>query len=95
MEEIKFDEKNKIGRYYLENKNRLGYGQQGAVFKAYDLNKNEFAIKEILIENMLKSNENIDKYMIRINHPNIVRYDHLFKSNQYYYIVMELCCGIF
>lgn len=64
----------------------LGSGAQGCVFKGY-FNNEEVAIKKV------KSKEEANvKHLIRLNHPNLIKFKGVsFNDEKFYCIVMEYC----
>lgn len=86
MKEIK-----EINGYYMDLNSKLGEGMEGTVFKASDLNQNEFAIKQMKLRRTIEE----FKILSNINHPNIVGCYDFLKTKNNYYLVMELCEGFF
>lgn len=70
----------------LKNLQWLGSGAQGCVFKG-SLNNEEVAIKKV------KSKEEANvKHLMRLNHPNLVKFKGVsFNAEKFYCIIMEYC----
>jgi serine/threonine protein kinase len=81
-------------KFMIEN-HKLGSGSFSEVFLGTDLsNQQKVAIKKISLtqkNNILQKIDQEVSIMQKINHPNIVKYYDVIKSNDYLYIVMEYC----
>lgn len=78
-----------MNRY--SNKKIIGIGITSTVYKAFDKNKQEVAIKKIKIDtisNKFKSETDIIK---RLNHKNILKFIEILYHKEHIYIVSELC----
>ena len=77
----------------------LGRGSCGEVYLSKKRGKNEyFATKKI--DRITADQENTKKYLLneinilkQLNHPNIIKYEDIKKTKDYYYIVTEYCNG--
>ena len=88
-----------LDQYDVDNKNPLGSGAYGKVFKATNKkdNKIQRAIKAVK-----KSGLSTDELMLlhrelailsKLDNPNIARYYENFEDDNFLYICMELCQG--
>jgi serine/threonine protein kinase len=64
----------------FDDKVRLGEGAYGSVFPG-TFQGNNVAVKRVLVINA--TNENEEKIMQQLNHPNIVKLFHFYSENDY------------
>ncbi|CAD8097825.1 unnamed protein product [Paramecium sonneborni] len=85
-----------FGKYFYEEKNLLGSGAFGKVYRGFDTeNKIEVAIKVSSTKNVRKEVlailENEIQMMKRLEHPNLIQLYDVFEQNDEKIVVMELC----
>ena len=86
----------KVGNYVLTNK--LGSGNFGEVWKAFDEIKKDFVAVKIIKKSKINSNKIIEtlfhsevNIMSKLDNKNVVKFNQLIDFGQNYYIIMEYC----
>eukprot|EP00928_Gymnodinium_smaydae_P012938 TRINITY_DN14722_c0_g3_i1.p1 TRINITY_DN14722_c0_g3~~TRINITY_DN14722_c0_g3_i1.p1 ORF type:complete len:562 (+),score=135.29 TRINITY_DN14722_c0_g3_i1:44-1729(+) len=90
------DPSREIAKSY-KNFQQVGVGGFGSVWKAQSLNTNEwFAVKQVPKTKVAEDMEFVSaelEAMIKLDHPNVVKFNEYFEDSRLLYIVTELCVG--
>ena len=84
---------------YEIDRNVLGKGAFGEVYKGVDKKNNEFVVAIKVLKKHKMSQEDLAHIMDevdllrKVDHPNIVEYFETYDDKHYLYLVMELCTG--
>jgi len=88
-----------LRKLYSIDKNMLGSGSFGKVYRATDKKDSSFSVaikvlnKDVLPEDALETVMDEVDTLRKLDHPNIVKYYETYEDEHYLYFVMELCPG--